>query len=70
MIMKGANCQTVTSERRSVVHLKVKAKVYAVPFLGAFAKLRKATVSFVVCVCPSTWNSSVPTEQIFMKFDN
>jgi hypothetical protein len=25
------------------------------PFLGAFAKLRKATVSFVTFVCPSVW---------------
>jgi hypothetical protein len=27
-------------------------------FLGAFPKL-----------CPSTWNNSAPTGQIFMKFD-
>ena len=44
-------------------------------FLGAFAKLRKATVSFVMSVClshipslrPSTWKNSDPTEQLFMK---
>jgi hypothetical protein len=29
--------------------------------LGAFAKLRKATVSFVMSVCPSAWHISVPT---------
>jgi hypothetical protein len=46
-------------------------------FLGAVAKLRKATISFVMSVCTSVrlsaWNNSVPTERIFtkcfMKFD-
>ena len=30
-------------------------------FLGPFAKLRKATVSFVMSVRPSAWNNSAPT---------
>jgi hypothetical protein len=42
-------------------------------FLGKLAKLRKATISFVMSVClsvrPSAWNNSVPTGRIFMKFD-
>jgi len=38
-------------------------------FLGAFAKLRKATVRFGMSVCPSAWNSSAPIGRIFMKFD-
>ena len=40
-------------------------------FLGAFTKLRKATVSFGmnISVCPSEWNNWAPTERIFMKFD-
>jgi hypothetical protein len=46
-------------------------------FLGAFAKLQKATISFVlsvrVCVCayvlPFTWNNSAHIGWIFMKFD-
>jgi len=37
-------------------------------FSGAFAKLRKTTISFVISVRPSTRNNSVPTGQIFMKF--
>jgi len=41
-------------------------------FLGAFAKLRKATISFVMSVCPSVclsaWNNSAPALRIFMKF--
>jgi hypothetical protein len=37
--------------------------------LGAFAKLRKATISFVISVCPSKWNNSARTGRIFMKFD-
>ena len=42
-------------------------------FLGAFAKFRKATISFVMSVCPSVylsaWNNSAPTGQIFIEFD-
>ena len=37
--------------------------------LGAFVKLRKATVSLVMSVFPSAWKSSAPTGRIFMKFD-
>jgi len=37
-------------------------------FLGAFAKLRRATVSFVMSVL-SAWNNSAPTGRIFVKFD-
>ena len=45
--------------------------INAVLFLGAFAKLQKATISFVLStsVCPSAWNNSAPTGWIFMKFD-
>jgi len=37
-------------------------------FSGAFAKLRKATRSFVVSVRLSAWNNSAHTGRIFMKF--
>jgi len=37
--------------------------------LGAFVRLRKATVSFVVSVRLSAWNNSASTGRIFMKFD-
>jgi hypothetical protein len=41
--------------------------------LGAFAKLRKAAVSFVMSVCPSVrmsaWINSAPTGRMFVKFD-
>jgi len=43
--------------------------VYIAPFLGAFAKLRKATISFVLSVRPSADKNSVPTCRIFVKFD-
>jgi hypothetical protein len=46
---------------------------YLILFLGAFAKLRKATISFVMSVCPSvsqiTVNNSAPTGRIFINFD-
>jgi hypothetical protein len=43
--------------------------------LGAFAKLRKATISFVMSVCPSVcpsvhpseWNNPAPTECILLN---
>ena len=38
--------------------------------LGAFAKLRTATVSFVLSVCSSVlMDQMVPTGRIFVKFD-
>ena len=40
--------------------------------LGAFAKLRKTTISFVMSVCPSlrpsAWNNSAPAGRFFIKF--
>jgi hypothetical protein len=38
-------------------------------FVGEFAKLRQATMSFVMSVCPSARNNSALTGRIFMKFD-
>jgi hypothetical protein len=51
------------------------------PFLGAFAKLRRATISFVMSVCLSVglsvclsvrpspaWHNSTPTGEFCMKF--
>jgi hypothetical protein len=38
------------------------------PFLGLLAKLQKPAISFI-SVCPSTWNDSARTGQIFMKLD-
>ena len=40
------------------------------PLLGAFAKLRKATVSFFMSGRPSAQNNSAVTGQIFMKFES
>jgi hypothetical protein len=38
-----------------------------VRLVGAFSKLWKTSNIFQVC--PSAWNNSAPTKQIFMKFD-
>ena len=43
--------------------------VLADSFLGAFAKLWKATISFVMSVCLTAWNNSAPTGWIFLKSD-
>jgi len=37
-------------------------------FLGAFAKLQKANISFVMPFCLSAKKGSVPTGRIFIKF--
>ena len=43
-------------------------KIEPPAFIGAFAKLRKATISFVMFVCASEWNNSASTGWIFIKF--
>ena len=40
-----------------------------VEFLGALPKLREATASYVVPVCPSARYNLAPTGRIFMKYD-
>ena len=45
----------------------VQDSIIQTTFLGAFAKLRKGTVSCVISVRPSVWNSA-PTGLIFTKF--
>jgi len=41
--------------------------------LGASAGLRKATVNFIIYLCPSiclsAWNNSIPTGRIIITFD-
>jgi hypothetical protein len=47
--------------------------MHLIIYVSAFVKLRKATIGFVMSVCPSVrpsaWNNSAPTQRIFMKFD-
>jgi len=42
-------------------------------FFGAYPKLRKAAISFVMTIRPSfrlsAWNISAPTGRVFMEFD-
>jgi hypothetical protein len=49
-------------------HKSLEEKRKTEEFLGAFKKLRKAAISFVMSVFPSTWNNSAPTGPILMKF--
>ena len=37
-------------------------------FLGAFTKLREATISFITSVRLSAWNNSAPTGSNFRNF--
>jgi len=42
---------------------------WVLQFLGAFAKLRKATISFgMLSVRPSAWSNSAPAGRSFVKF--
>ena len=51
--------------RRSRKHFNLVWN-FVIPFLGAFAKLRKMTISFVTSLCPSvrpsSWNNSAPLD--------
>ena len=63
------------SPSRHLVRLQGKLKLteeiylHIRKLLGACAKFRNATVSFVMSVGLSAWNNSAPTGRIFMKFD-
>jgi hypothetical protein len=62
-------CQVGTVELLSFLMLVfLHVCLFFVSVFGAFAKLRKATVS-IVSVCASAWNNSTPTGRILMKFD-
>ena len=54
------------SPRRHGVMLKQSDFIF---FLGAFTKLRKENIPFIVTVCLSACNNSAPNGQIFIKFD-
>jgi len=59
-------------ERRQEIHRALTPGLYftiRLTLLGALAKLRKATICFVMSLCPGAWNFSVPTVLIFMKFE-
>jgi hypothetical protein len=47
------------------IHSRAAVRTAGISILGAFAKLRKATVSFVICL--TTWNNSDPTGRIFRE---
>ena len=80
MIIYGKNtvlliCITSVAEwgerPQASVHLATRI-ITLVPFLGAFAKLRKATVNCLSArpyVYPPTWNNAAPTRPIFIEFD-
>jgi hypothetical protein len=49
-------------------YFEVLQTVFLRRFLGAFTRSQEATTSFVMSVLLSTWNSSVPSGRIFIKF--
>jgi len=59
-------CYTHFIEVYNVIHIWY---ILPQPFSDAFAKLRKATVTFIVSVRSSAWNILACTGQIFIKFD-
>jgi len=40
---------------------------YVLLFLDEVVKMRKATISFVMSVCPSAWTTSTPTRRDFLE---
>jgi hypothetical protein len=60
-------CNRISIEKLAIIKLWHNRVVKAIS--GAFAKLRKASTRFVMSICLSAWNNSVPTGRIVMKFD-
>ena len=61
-------CKAVCCNIARLSHTKPRAVSGAEEgILGAFAKLRIATISFVMSVRLSAWNNSAPTGPIFVK---
>jgi hypothetical protein len=64
---------SVQSANFAKLNAVVICKATILHFLGAFAKLRKTTIRFVMSVRPSVrlsvWNNSAATGPILMKFD-
>ena len=65
-LVTGPHLELIDSKRARL--RDVIPRFYRGFFEGAFAKLRRASVSFVVSVLPSVWNNSALTERICMKF--
>jgi hypothetical protein len=51
------------------VYTQAARKYHKPTNFGAFAKFRKATISFVMSVCSSALNTSASTGRIFMKLN-
>ena len=47
------------------VSVKVNRKGMNYWFSGVLVKLRKATISFVMSVCPSTWKTRLPLDRFY-----
>jgi hypothetical protein len=68
---RNKNTNKQTNERnngRKIEDVRKYTNGDVLYILGAFTKLRKATISFVKSVSPSAWKSSAPTGRIFLKF--
>ena len=75
--MGGFETENIKQVKFNVAFQWTEIKAYS--FLGAFAELRKAIISFVMSVRPaipylsrsifSAWNNSARTGRIFTKFD-
>jgi hypothetical protein len=64
-----AHIKLQTYTLTEIVRRKVILRITDSHFLGAFEKLRKETIRFVMSVRLSAWNNSVPTRRILIKFD-
>jgi hypothetical protein len=76
-VNNGRNCRSLNDIRKlkheavlgttHTAYLLVEESYERLSLLGPFAKLQKATVSFVMSVCPSACRNLDPTGRIFMK---
>jgi len=61
-------CSKILNDMQFSLYFSIIFKQFLYLLLGAFAKLRKANIWFVVFVRLSTWNNSAHTGRIFMTF--
>ena len=66
------SCLLFTATQDITAFVEIRRSSPLTPLLGGFTTLRKATISFVIFVCPpvhpSARNTSAPTARIFIKF--
>jgi hypothetical protein len=66
--LEPAEITGVKTQKTTLLTQKWFVQLKHTTFLGAFVKLRKATITFVTSLHLFAWKNSAPIGRIFMKF--